>query len=265
MGFIEQYFLDPISEKSGYNLVNTGVYAAIALGALYAIYRVLKDKKFQIDEYFVKVVVAFVLFGSIKRVITDAVDSGVVFDPLVKGLFAYNIFNITPGIYVFVGGLFLLAMAIDYLTKRKVALWIGVALFLIHALILGTIYYRISFAYFAITMVLALIPFAAVYSYFKNKLMPLVVFSQALDGAATFIAIEVNGNYFEQHVFSNLIGQNSSFLYFYLFKIFLSIVFVYLVDREKLEDFDKNYLLTIALVFGLAPGIRDILRLTFGV
>jgi len=265
MGFIEQYFLDPISEKSGYNLVNTGVYAAIALGALYLIYRVLKDRKVQIDDYFIKTVVAFVLFGSVKRVVTDAVDSGVAFDPLVKSLFAYNIFNITPGIYVFVGGLFLVAMAIDYLTKRKLALWIGVALLAVHLLILGSIYYRINITYFAMTAILALIPFAAVYSYFKNKLMPLVVLSQALDGAATYMAIEVNGNYFEQHVFSNLIGQNSGFLYFYLFKIFLSIIFVYLVDKEKASDFDKNYLLSIALVFGLAPGIRDILRVTFGV
>jgi uncharacterized membrane protein len=119
--------------------------------------------------------------------------------------------------------------------------------------------------YFAMVGILALIPFAAVYSYFSNKLMPLVVFAQALDGAATFIAIEVNGNYFEQHVFSNIIGQNSSFMFFYLFKILLSIVFVYLVDKEKMSDFDKNYLLTIALVFGLAPGVRDILRITFGV
>jgi len=95
--------------------------------------------------------------------------------------------------------------------------------------------------------------------------MPLVVFAQALDGAATYIAIEVNGNYFEQHVLSNLIGQSSGFLAFYLLKILLSIIFVYLVDREKIDDFDKNYLLAIALVFGLAPGVRDVLRLAFGV
>jgi uncharacterized membrane protein len=263
--FIQQYFLNPIDERAGYNIVNTAVYVAIALAALWLIRNFLKSKKVQIDNYFVYTVIAFVLFGSTKRVITDALDSGMQFNPLVNSLLSYNAFNVTPGIYLFVGGLFLVSVAIDYLTKRKVALWIGIALFVVHLLVLISLLYRIDMFSLGIILVLAAIPFAAFYPQFKDKLMPFVIFAQGLDGGATFTAMDLKSGYFEQHVFSNLIGQNFGFFAFYLFKIALATAFVYLVDKEKMDSFDKRYLLVIAMIFGLAPGLRDLLRVAFGV
>jgi uncharacterized membrane protein len=263
--FINQYFINPINEHAGYNMVNTAVYVVIALAALYLIRQFLRSRKVEIDNYFIYTVIAFVLFGSTKRVITDAIDSGMQFNPLVNSLLSYNAFNVTPGIYVFVGGLFLISVAIDYFTKRKVALWIGVALFLAHLLVLLSLLYRINLFYFGMIGVLAAIPFAALYPYFKDKLMPFVIFSQALDGGATFTALDLKGGYFEQHVFSNFIGQNFGFFAFYLLKVALATAFVYLVDKEKMDSFDKRYLLVIAMVFGLAPGLRDLLRIAFGV
>lgn len=263
--FINQYFINPINEHAGYNIVNTAVYVVIALAALYLIRQFLKSRKIEIDNYFVYTVIAFVLFGSTKRVITDAIDSGMHFDPLVNSLLSYNAFNVTPGIYIFVGGLFLISVAIDFITKRKAALWIGVALAAIHLLILFSLFYRINLFYFGMIAVLAAIPFAAFYPQFKDKLMPFVIFSQALDGGATFTALDLKGGYFEQHVFSNLIGQNLGFFAFYLLKVALATAFVYLVDKEKMDGFDKRYLLVIAMIFGLAPGLRDLLRVAFGV
>jgi uncharacterized membrane protein len=263
--FIEQFFINPIDERSGYNIVNTVVYAIIALAALYVIRAVLKSRKIEIDNYFVYTVAAFVLFGSTKRVITDAIDSGAIFSPLVNSLLSYNAFNVTPGIYIFVGGLFLASLAVDYITKKRAALWIGLALFAIHMLVLLTLWYRFNFFYVGIIGVLALIPFVAFYSQFKDRLMPFVIFSQALDGAATFTAIDIKGGYFEQHVLSGLLGQNLGYFAFYLFKVALASVFVWLVNKEKMDNFDKRYLLLIALVFGLAPGLRDLLRVAFGV
>ncbi len=265
LSFIQEFFISPIYDRAGYNIVNTLVYVAIALVALWLIRHFLKSKKFEIDNYFIYTVIAFVLFGSTKRVITDAIDSGMHFDPFVNGLLAYNAFNVTPGIYIFVGGLFLLSIAIDHFSKRKIALWIGVALFLAHLYILSSLLYRFDAFSFGIIAVLAAIPFAAFYPQFKDKLMPFVVFAQGLDGGATFTAMELKSGYFEQHVFSNLIGQNLGFFAFYLFKIALAAAFVYLVEKEKMDGFDKRYLLIIAMVFGLAPGIRDLLRVAFGV
>jgi uncharacterized membrane protein len=265
LSFIGQYFINPINDRAGYNIVNTAVYAAIALVALCLIRKFLRSRKFEIDNYFIYTVIAFVLFGSTKRVITDAIDSGMQFNPLVNSLLAYNAFNVTPGIYVFVGGLFLISVAIDYITKRKAALWIGIALFVVHLLVLLSLLYRINLFYFGMIAVLAAIPLVAFLPHFKDKLMPFVIFSQALDGGATFTALDLKGGYFEQHVLSNLIGQNLGFFAFYLFKVALAAAFVYLVEKEKMDGFDKRYLLVIAMVFGLAPGLRDLLRISFGV
>ena len=71
MGFFEDYFVSPIIEKTGYNAINTLVYAAIAIAALYIIWRAMKARKFDFaSQGFLYAVAAFVLFGSTCRVLT---------------------------------------------------------------------------------------------------------------------------------------------------------------------------------------------------
>ena len=76
MGALEEFFISPILEKTGYNAVNTLVYAGIALVAVYALFHIVKKCKVKIDNGFFWGVLSFVLFGSTARVVTDAVDAG---------------------------------------------------------------------------------------------------------------------------------------------------------------------------------------------
>jgi uncharacterized membrane protein len=96
-----------------------------------------------------------------------------------------------------------------------------------------------------------------------------VILSHSLDGAASYVAIELfNGGkvYFEQHVLSNALGVFfGSMLAFYVIKVLFSTLAVYVVEGSDDTKEEKNYILLLLLIFGLAPGVRDSLRLLAGV
>ena len=50
MGIIEEYFISPILDKTGYNAINTLTYGAIALAALYVIWRLFKAREFDFSS-----------------------------------------------------------------------------------------------------------------------------------------------------------------------------------------------------------------------
>jgi len=90
-------------------------------------------------------------------------------------------------------------------------------------------------------------------------------YAQCLDGAATFWGVQFGG-YGEQHVFGNFLFSVGGPLLFFLVKI----AFVYLAVEVFRRETDKKseartYLLLLITIFGLAPGVRDILRITCGV
>ena len=74
-------------------------------------------------------------------------------------------------------------------------------------------------------------------------------------------------SYFEQHVFTNLISQLfNGFWAFYLIKIaFATAVVCWLFKSGDVEEDEKYYVLLLVIIFGLAPGVRDSLRLLCGV
>jgi len=264
--------------KTGYNLVNTLTYALIAITALYLIYRYILDKyHIKIDKYFIYGVVSFVLLGSTKRVITDLVDNGVIkpVTPvhawiLESHIYDYNFFNISPGIYIFIGLLFLASLIffwkfddIKNLYKFGLILWVTQLIILLPFM---------TYVFSAGMAVLVLAVMGGAFGYFilKKAVPTLVVFSQALDGGATFFSIDyghfITGvSYFEQHVVSRGICNlfNTCFT-FYAVKTILAILVVYLVDKENMKENEKNYIYLILIVIGLAPGLRDILRLICG-
>lgn len=276
--FIYKYFIEPMMSKTGYNPVNTVAYASIAIITLYLLYKYLIDKyDIKIDKYFIYGAVSFVLLGSTKRVITDLVDNGVI-KPITpihewvldSHLYDYNFFNISPGIYLFVGILFLISFLLFWKFNNVKNLYkFGLVLWVTQIVIL------LPFMKYAIpagtpVIILALISAGIGYIVLKKPLPTLVVFSQALDGGATFFSIDyghfITGiSYFEQHVVSRGICNlfNTCFT-FYAVKTILAILVVYLVDKENLKENEKNFIYLILIIIGMAPGLRDILRLICG-
>ena len=283
--FIYDYFIKPIWDKTGYNVVNTIVYAGIAIVAVYYLNQLLR-KKVTIDQKFVRNVLCFVLFGSTVRVVTDSIDNNV-FKPITpihqfvldSHLWDYGYLTVTPGVYIVTASLLLISLAILYKLKKIDWLgYVGLTLWLPHFLLLLPF---MKYAEYAIPIViLAIIPAYFAWKYFKDVVLALIVAGQALDGAATFFVIDIFSKisgitYFEQHVFSNAIGQGSgSFFTFYLLKVGIAIAAAYVLSKEKSKvefkifswdlSMDKNFLALVIMIMGFAPGIRDILRMVVG-
>ena len=284
--FIYDYFIRPIWEHSGYNMVNTLAYAAIAVFAVWFLHDRLK-KIVRFDERFIAHVLCFVLFGSTARVVTDSIDSGI-FKPvtpihalvLESHIWDYGYLTVTPGIYIVTAALLLASIAILHKIKRLELLgYVGLVLWLPHFLLLIPF---MTYAIYAIPIILlALIPTVLTYIYIKDKALVAIVAGQALDGAATFFVIDVFSkisgiSYFEQHVISSAIGGLfGTFFTFYLLKVGIAIAAAVILSKEKqaVEIFsvfgravsmDKYYIALVLMIIGFAPGIRDVLRMVVG-
>jgi uncharacterized membrane protein len=292
VGFLEDYFVSPIVEKTGYNAVNTLTYAAIAIAALYLIWRFMKARGFDFaGRGFLLSVAAFVLLGSTCRVLTDLSDSGAVAGMAASGgalsptyaalaqsgIFEYGFLTVTPGIYIVTASLFLLALAIGSAMRHEMfAAYAGLAMWL--PVFLLVLPFMSHWQYFLLALAVgaagALAAFYLLGMVGKMKLgvhEKLAIAGQALDGAATFVVIDVfaretGRDYFEQHVLSSGIGNATplGFFLFFLVKIALAGLVVYFLRKERLERRDAALVLLAVAVMGFAPGIRDVLRMLCG-
>jgi uncharacterized membrane protein len=273
--FINEYYIRPIWEYSGYNIVNTLTYAVIAIVAVFLIFRFIRNR-IEINSSFIFGVLSFVLFGSTLRVITDAIDNGVFSGVtfihqliLDSNVFNYGYLTVSPGIYIVTA--FLLFLSIGILNKldRMKELWkVGMTLWILFILLLVPF---MQYALYAIPiLVLAAIPTFLAFRYFKDMILTGIVGGHALDGAATFFVIDyfskISGiQYGEQHVFSAAIGNiGGSFFFFYLVKIIIAIVAAYLIRGEKMAEEEKRFIALVLMIMGFAPGIRDVLRMVVG-
>ena len=292
MGLLEDYFINPIFDRTGYNAINTLVYAAIALAGLYFVWRLLQKAKFDFSSRdFLQALGAFVLFGSTCRVVTDLSDAGGIAAAAARGgflggiysavqssgIFSYSYLTVTPGIYVVTAALFLSALALGAAMKNsRFPSFAGIALWLPCLALLAP--FMDNWLYFALAALIAaggsLACFALLHKFGGMKLgihEKLAIAGQALDGAATFVVIDVfskeaGKNYFEQHVLSSFIGGATplGFGLFFLVKAALASLIVYFLSREGIGSRDKAFVLLIVAVMGFAPGIRDSLRMLAG-
>ena len=97
----------------------------------------------------------------------------------------------------------------------------------------------------------------------------LMIFSQFLDGAATFTGLDFYG-YREKHVLpSFLIDLTGTAAVMFLLKFLVLLLAIYLLDVEYKREMAEHPKLLglikiVVIILGLAPGTRDMLRLAFG-
>ncbi len=276
MDFFNEFFVEPIIMKTGYNMINTLVYALIAVVSVYFLFYLFKKNRISIDWNFVRNIFPFILFGSTMRVVTDAIDAGV-FQPvtplhefiLSSHIYDYGFVTVSPGIYIVTAALTLFSIFLFYrINKPEYIFYTGTVLFLFHLLLLipfmGFILHAIP------VIILAAIPLYLSYLYFRNKEDAMVVGAHALDGAATFYIIDIfsgisGKTYFEQHVLPRFLGEFAgTYFGFYLVKVLLPLAAVYLIRKEGMQSDEKTYILLILMIIGLAPGMRDLLRMVVG-
>lgn len=286
---INEYFINPVVERSGYNIVNTLVYAAIALMAAFLIYWWMKPK---FTRQFILYLIPFVLFGSTVRVFTDAIDTGVaqqhasdlfglVGFAVDLGIYNYGPLTVTPGIYMATAVITLFSIFIsERLRKPRLLPAIGLALWLPHLLLLMPMFGHWNFL--AATIVLVAASIVVIYPMLRrdrllNRESLLAVGAHALDGGASFVAIEVFNRispeclelgrcYFGQHVIERAIGNALPYgtALFLLLKLLFAVFAVHVIERQCKDRDERNFIYALVIIFGLAPGVRNVLRLLVG-
>jgi uncharacterized membrane protein len=279
MPWINDYFLDPILKNGWFNPVNTIVYSIILVIAVYFVYKFLKKMDIHINRYFLYAILPFIFWGSSTRVLHDAAFSGVLTGPLGE-FYSLPIFP-TPGSYMITFLLALITLLISLVIQRfakfpywKTMLVIGIALCLwnviimpFHSVIPLLIILPITLAW---TGLFFLIRKSAVH--FKKKDLAslfshanvVILGSHMLDASATFTALTFFG-YAEQHVLPNLIIPVLGPASMFLLKLVVLIPVLWIIDKYAEKGDFKNFLKIVILILGLAPGLRDMIRLVAGV
>ncbi len=253
--FVKKYYIDSIVYKQGYNVVNTLTWAAILLVAAWLIYKFLKDKV-AFDRRFMAFTIPYIIFGSSVRVVEDA---GFL-KPPVSYIF------MSPMIYVLVFAITFPALLIGLRLKNlKVYFYTGLLIAPIPLLILLTNLRVENWWVFPAALSLATV----LYLVFRKINIDgveseIAFFSQMLDGAASFIGIQFLG-YWELHVLPRFLISVSGPWIMVPLKFFVFLAVLYYVDRSNEEESLKGFIKFVIMVLGLAPGIRNALRMTFGV
>jgi uncharacterized membrane protein len=87
---------------------------------------------------------------------------------------------------------------------------------------------------------------------------------------STFVTLDVfnmlnEKMYAEQHVVASFLSDffGETMLPFLIVKILLSIGIIYFLEKEKNNN-ERYYIALLVIIFGLAPGVRNTLRLLCG-
>jgi uncharacterized membrane protein len=275
MAFLEEYFINPILGNGWFNPVNTLVYGIVLVIASYLVFRMLRRMKVRIDKWFLISLLPFIFWGSSTRVLHDAAFGGVLTGS-VGEFYSIPIFP-TPGSYFITFtlalGTLLLSLGIQKLTKTaywKPMVSIGVGLCIANmiimpyttlypaALILGVTALWAA-AFFLIGELAKRVKSRPVAALFSQENCCLLT-AHMLDASATWAALSFFG-YSEQHVLPNVIIPIFGPAGMFLLKLAVMLPVLYLIDKNTEKGEFRNFLKIIILILGLAPGLRDMIRL----
>lgn len=116
---------------------------------------------------------------------------------------------------------------------------------------------------FILTTIYSLV-FSKIYSEMNNLLSRTVFFSHMVDGFATFLGIQYLG-YWELHVLPRFLIDTFGAWVMVPAKIVVFLPILYILDSSKEDENFTNFIKFVLVVLGLAPGLRDALRMGFSV
>lgn len=279
MNFIQEYFIDPILSNGWFNPVNSVTYGIILVVAVYMVFRLLKKMDVRIDRHFLYSILPFILWGSSTRVLHDAAYAGVLTGGIGE-FYSLPIFP-TPGSYMITFLLALLALLLSLLFQRhagfpywKVMFSIGGALCAINfglypridilpALLILGITGLWSLLFFGIYKFSRTSRFAILKGIF-TKQNSVILSAHMLDASATYVALTFFG-YLEQHPLPRFLIELSGPAAMFPLKIAILVPVLYVIDRYSEPGQFRNFLKIAVLILGLAPGLRDMIRLMVGV
>ncbi|HOP09153.1 MAG TPA: DUF63 family protein [Candidatus Methanofastidiosa archaeon] len=257
--FISKYFIDPITQHSGYNIVNTVTYAVIfAIGTYFGI-KFFEKIRVKIDKKLILSLIPFMILGGTSRALVDA------------EVYPDTPILITPGIYITIALVTIATMIVmsilqqhrDIDFHRNVFL-VGVVLALVNiALIVYNIKRPEGLVYILGSFGALYIPLRLISGRYDTFLKgnEYIVGAHIFDAATTFTGIQFYG-YVEQHVLTGYFIDIFGPVVMFPLKIIFITLSLYLLDWIIPEgDFQnlniKNILKMVILILGLGPGIRN--------
>ncbi|MBA7544900.1 hypothetical protein ES705_37261 [subsurface metagenome] len=273
--FVNAYYIHPITLDTGYNPVNTVTWALLLVLCLFLTLKLLKKLGITIDKPFIAAVSPYIFVGASLRVMEDA---GLFSPPLSYVL-------ITPLIYFL---LFFCCVAIltisvklsrtnrlrDYNYKRAFGL-VGMVWLFANLMILlrkeEIISPWVLFAVIGISgiMLSVIYGIGAKFSvnFLTEKRNVSVLAAHLLDASSSYIGIDILG-YSGKHVIEGIIVKyTGSAAGMYPLKLGMLIPVLYLLETQfdERERELKNLVLLALIVIGLAPAVRNTLRMILGV
>ncbi|MEA1894404.1 MAG: DUF63 family protein [Euryarchaeota archaeon] len=267
--FINRYYVDPIVNDTGYNIVNTLTWAAVLVLCVYLLYshNVFRRLGVTINQHLVIGVVCYVLFGSSLRVLKDAE----IFAPPLKYIF------VTPIIYFVVFAVTMASLIISIrIYKERYYLPFAVIGLGLTSVNIGVLFWSKGIAHpgeALLIVALAILITASIYvgagfakvEFLRGRFNIAILGAHLLDASSTTVAIDVLTGYSGKHVVENyLIDLTGTGAVMYPLKLFLLIPMLYLIDSEFDEVELRDLLKLVVLVLGLAPGCRNTILIFFG-
>ena len=265
--WVYKYYAEPIIHDTGYNPVNTVTWAILLGFSILGLIKIFKRLDLKMDEKLVLYTLPYVLVGSSLRVIEDA--------GLVKPPVSYLL--ITPLIYFLV---FFVTTASLILTRKilgenfhRTYAAIGLFWTFVNLAALSTVGIQNPLVpvsvFFLGTLLTGLIytlrlPLPRL-NFLGNRYNLAILYSHMLDASSTYIGVDWFG-YYEKHVVPTyLIDLTGTAAIMYPLKLLVLLPLLSILDKS-IEDRSLLNLTKLALiVLGLAPAIRNTLRLTLGI
>lgn len=273
--FIYKYYIDPIRYGGAYTIVDTLTYAVILIVSLYLIYRWLSRAGISIDRSFIYSLLPFVVLGSLLRVVQDTgmISSDLQF-LLVTPLIFFTLFFFTVACLLISRVAERYGLLGDYhtgfaglgilscLASGAMLCWYGLTVTRIDVSVLLTI---LLMASTATTLVWAFLRYVLRWEYASDPIYAMLLLGHLLDASATSYGIDLHPlQYIEQHVVgSSLIAATGTGFVMFPLKLVVLIPGIYILELYRKEGASAFWHLVVfaMIVVGLAPGLRDMIRM----
>ncbi len=269
MDFVSRYYINPIIDDTGYNPINTITWALLlAPLCVIIVWKILRRLHFTIDERFIAAVTPYMLLGAVLRVIED---TGLVSAPLRYILISPLIYLVLipctlvilvlalkidqrryKAIFAATGMVLFLACLVFLLCNEDLKLWWVIpAVCLISGTIVATIY---------------LIGKRLCLRFLTARIYLATIGAHMIDAASSYIGIDLL-SYHGKHVMENLVvNLTGTAAGMFILKLGVLIPVLYLIDTSLKSDEElRNIIILTIIIVGLAPGVRNSLRMTLGI
>lgn len=259
LNFIKEYYIDSIVYKEGYNPVNTLTWAVILVIAVTLLYKFL-EKRIEIDKKFIYANLPYILLGSSVRVVEDAgflqpPISYVFMSPFIYFLIfmvAFPTFLISIKLY---GGRY-------YKLYSAVGLISSVTVLTLLLANLKIVHWWVMPAGLGLATLLTIAFYLTAPSKMKNDLNVLTMLSHMFDGFETYFGITYLG-YWELHVLPRFLIEKFGTISLPVAKFLVFFTILYLLDTSDEDEKLRNYIKFVLIVLGLAPALRNGIRMVF--